>query len=134
MKIIKDFPPNYVEICKVFDITDIKTLVFTYGDTIYAPGKTRAIPKDLKIHEKTHQKQQGNDPAGWWKKYLTDKKFRLDQEVEAYGNQYRFFIGRNHNLKEQSSFLEKIVSDLSSRIYGNIVTKLEAEKLIKYGK
>lgn len=130
MKVIHAFPPNYEEICKVFPIAGIKTIVFTYGDILYRPGRSGAVPGHLKTHERTHEKQQGNDPAGWWAKYLVDKDFRLSQEVEAYRRQYRYFISTNHNIKEQVVFLDRIADDLSSEIYGNMVTKEEAKKLI----
>jgi hypothetical protein len=130
MKVIKSFPPNYDEICKVFPIAGIKTIVFTYGDTLYRPGRSGAVPGHLDAHERTHTRQQGNDPAGWWKRYLVDKEFRLSQEVEAYRNQYRFFKSKNHNIKEQINFLDMIAYDLSSEMYGNLVTKEEAKKII----
>lgn len=130
MKVIKAYPPNYAEICKVFKIADKKNIVFTYGDTLYRPDRSGAIPNHLRVHERTHEKQQGGDPAGWWNRYLVDKDFRLSQEVEAYRRQYQFFISTNHNIKEQVAFLERISDDLASDIYGNLVTNSEAKRLI----
>jgi hypothetical protein len=130
MKVVKDFPPNYNEIADVFNIKDKKGIVFTYGDTIYCPFKKGKIPEHLKVHEKVHMRQQGNDPASWWKRYLVDEEFRLRQEVEAYRKQYKFFKSRNHDLEEQKGFLEKIASDLSGEIYGNVISKEEAKKEI----
>jgi hypothetical protein len=133
MNLIHDYPPNYQDIIKVFPaVASIKTVIFTYGNYVYYPGKIKSIVEHLKVHERTHRKQQGDDPAGWWKKYLADPKFRLDQEVEAYRNQYQFYKGRNHNLKEQVSFLGHIADDLSSEIYGGIISRAEAIDLIKY--
>ena len=130
MKIIRDFPPNYDQIAAVFDIRGRRGIVFTYGDTIYAPHSSRALPEHLKIHERTHIRQQGNDPAGWWKEYINNASFRLGQEVAAYRRQYKFFINHNHNIKEQKQFLESITKDLSSEMYGNVISQEGARALI----
>ncbi len=130
MIIIREYPPNYKEICKVFDIKDRGTIVFTWGDKIYCQDKVGKLPEDIKVHEATHQIQQAGDPKKWWDRYLIDISFRLDQEVEAYRNQYNFFLKFNHNIKDQEKLLDKISGDLSSKTYGNIVTKLEARNLI----
>lgn len=131
MKVVYGYPPNYQDIIKVFDIANRPNLVFTYGDTIYTARYKGALPEHVKVHERTHQKQQGSDPAGWWAKYLTDTAFRVAQEVEAYRRQYKFFISKNHNIKEQQQFLTLKAMDLSSEIYGHVVTLQEAKDLIK---
>jgi hypothetical protein len=129
MKILVDFPPNYQTIKEILDVSD-KTIVFTYGDTIYVPFKKRSIPDHVKVHESVHQKQQCGAPAVWWANYLVDKYFRLNQEVEAYRVQYRYFISKNHNLKEQREFLGKIADDLSGKMYGNIISREAAISMI----
>ncbi|MEK6852965.1 MAG: hypothetical protein AABX59_03740, partial [Nanoarchaeota archaeon] len=66
MKIKNKFPPNIEKIVKRFGELP-ENIVFTYGEIIYAPfHNSKKIPKDLAVHEKTHMKQQGNDPEGWW--------------------------------------------------------------------
>lgn len=131
MNIVHDYPPNIEDIRKVFDLRNRPTVIFTYGDTVYKPGGKGSIPEHLKIHERTHTRQQGDDPAAWWRKYLSDPAFRLDQELEAYRRQYNHIKNTNHNLREQTSFLIGIAEDLASEIYGNIITKEEAIRLIK---
>lgn len=132
MKIVFDYPPNIEEIQKTFDIKGRNTIVFTYGDTIYNPGKGH-ISEDLMIHESTHSKQQGDDPGGWWMRYLEDRLFRLEQEAEAYQLQYNAFILRYKDRNKRAVFLHKISCDLSSRIYGNIIGYEKAKKLILEG-
>lgn len=129
MKILKENPPNYEEICKVFDVVESKSIVFTYGDTIYNPSGGE-VSNNLYAHEKVHMKQQGDDPAGWWNKYLVDKKFRLTQEVEAYRKQWKYFVNHNHHIEAQKQLLNKIANDLASPIYGNIIDLKGAIKLI----
>lgn len=127
MKIINSYPPNIDDIRKAFKISD--SVVFTYRDCIYNPGGGN-IADHLMAHEQTHEKQQGDDPEGWWKKYIADKEFRLNQEVEAYRNQFRFFKSRYRDRNMVHRFLRQVSFDLSSEIYGNIVSFQEAFKLI----
>jgi signal peptidase I len=128
MKIVKGYPPNIEEIKKKF-VTG-KGTIYTYGEIIYVPSGKSPV-ENVKVHERVHQKQQGNDPAGWWKKYLLNGEFRLNQEVEAYRKQFKFFIEKNHSLQEQMKFLDHISFILSSALYGNIVDYKKAVELIK---
>ncbi|KKL56187.1 hypothetical protein LCGC14_2247870, partial [marine sediment metagenome] len=85
-------------------------------------------------HEKIHSEQQGNDPEDWWKRYLTESDFRLKQEVEAYYAQYSSFKRAHRDKNLQIRYLYQIAADLSSTIYGSIVTHREAMNLITQGK
>ena len=82
------------------------------------------------VHEETHERQQAlMGVVAWWDRYLIDDEFRLSQEVEAYRNQYAF-IRENLNRTERRRLLAFIVKDLCGPIYGNLVSKQEAENLI----
>lgn len=82
------------------------------------------------IHEQTHWRQQGDDPAGWWNKYLVDSNFRVEQELAAYKNQYWEYL-KHHDRNNANHFAMKIARDLSSSLYGNILSFSEAFYLIK---
>lgn len=128
MKIKNEYPPNYKEIAQVFDLSGKKP-IFTYGDTIYNPhGST--IEPHLEVHEQVHVEQQGDDPKGWWDKYLVDPQFRLNQELEAYGKQYQYAKEHLPN-KALKHFLFLIASDLSSEMYGSLLSHNEAESKIR---
>lgn len=138
MKVVTGTPPNYKEILKVFpQLEKDKRVVFCYGDTIYAPGGARGITPDLEAHEAVHMRQQvygwlGTGPKRWWKKYLKDPKFRLEQELEAYRAQYQFYkevVSDDRN--KVNALLLKIAGHLSGPIYGNLISTSEAVKLIK---
>ena len=131
MKIINDFPPNFDEIEEHFGSIPV-TVVFTYGDTIYAPGHGD-ISDHLMIHESTHMAQQEGDPESWWKKYLEDPFFRLEQEIEAYHAQYKYYSRIQKDRNKRLRFLHRISVDLSSTIYGGIVGYRQAMQLIKKG-
>lgn len=130
MKILIEFPPNYDEIVDKFPfVKTLKTVAFCYGDILYNPYNG-PVEEHLLVHEKTHTKQQGNDVKGWWKRYLNDAKFRFDQELEAYQNQYRYYAN-HHNRDATRWFLKMIATDLSSAMYGNVVNFEQAKELIK---
>lgn len=127
MKIVNGFPPNYKEIKKVLNPNELT--IFTYGDTIYNPTPND-IPDHLMVHEQTHSIRQGDDPAGWWDKYLVDPKFRVEEELVAYRNQYKEYI-KHHDRNATNLFCMKIARDLSSPIYGNVMTFSRAFEEIK---
>lgn len=130
MKIEKAYPPNYKDIIATFPfVKEHKGVIFTYGDTCYVPSGAE-LPDHLIVHEETHTKQQGDNPAEWWKRYLADKDFRFEQEVEAYGNQYRFFSQKNGN-SQKKKFLFNIASDLASPIYELEISYSQAETAIR---
>lgn len=130
MKLKRELPPNYEAIAKTLNPNE--NTVFTYGNTLYAPNITddKQIEDHLWIHEETHEKQQIN-PQKWWNRYIAEPEFRMDQELEAYGNQYAFVCKKNLNAKIKKGFLERIASDLCSSLYGNLLTQAEAESKIR---
>lgn len=128
MKIKTKYPPNINKIKEKFGNIP-NNLVFTYKNILYSPSG-RNISKDLKVHEKVHIKQQGDNSDSWWNKYLNDESFRLNQELEAYKKQYNFFKNTCKIKSRIPQFLNKIASDLSGTIYGNIISFDEAKRLI----
>lgn len=127
MNIVRGFPPNIEEIRKHFKPRS--TTVYTYGENLYAPLGEKSVSADLLVHETTHSLQQGFEPEEWWKKYYDDPKFRLEQELEAYWAQYQYIKGR-FGRPERRRALKKICRDISSQVYGNMITFEEAMRLI----
>lgn len=128
MEIIKEYPPNYEEIIKVFDLSGTKP-VFAWGDKLYNPHDMQLAP-DILVHEQVHQAQQKNEPKDWWDLYLKDKSFRLDMESEAYAYQYAYIKSRVR-AKLSKKFLELFANTLSSKMYGEIIDKKKAETLLR---
>lgn len=127
LKIIKDFPPNIEEIRKRFKLHP--GIIFTYAPNIYNPDNgTLDVP--LIVHEETHIKQQKNSPKEWWSQYLSDDSFRLQQEVEAYQSQYQSMLEVYKDKNYLAKRVHQIAIDLSSSIYGNILSYREAKNLI----
>ena len=137
MKNLIEFPPNYNEILAKFPAVKGKPVVFAYGDILYNPTGAE-ISSDLRVHEETHSQQQKDFRGSvemWWKEYLSNPEFRLDQEAKAYRAQYIFYMKENGGQKSRGrqvrrTFLHKISTDLSSSLYGKICSYDYARKLI----
>ena len=127
-KIYQDDQKNFPlmkELRNIFPITG--GTILTYGDTIYFDGD---LPFHLVAHEITHILQQEKlEVNKWWDKYFKDNKFRLEQELEAYQNQYK--SQRKQDEVEAAFLLENIAKDLSGKLYGEIISLKEAKELIK---
>lgn len=120
-------PPIYPELVKRFGVSMKDGIVIAYGDTIYSQDP---IPKHLEIHECVHLEQQAKyGVEWWWNKYLEDKHFRLEQEVEAYQAQAQY-MKANFGRQEYRSNVRKLAKDLSSGIYGRIISYEDALRVI----
>ena len=142
MKILVGYPPNYEEIIKKFDLRNVKP-VFAYGDIIYNPHNC-PIADHILVHEKVHEKQQLDTnfitdlgvkqqmtPKIWWKLYLEDKGFRLEQEIPAYQAQFKFVKKIVKDKNVVNNFLITIAKDLSGKMYGNMLSFEQAIQAIK---
>lgn len=122
-KIKNEKPPIYENACAAFRINP-KTVIFTYGDTIYNPNNL-PLPDDIIAHEQVHiEQQKGNDAdaAKWWTKFLQDPQFRLEQELEAYAKQYNFICKhKTQNRQIRFNVLKRYAEILSGGLYGNCV-------------
>lgn len=124
-------PPIYDKAVDIFDLPkDVwkKGIVFTYGNTIYS----KDIPDGSTIvHESVHIKQQSIiGPEKWWNNYFWDEKFRLQQELEAYQEQYSYLKRTITDRENLFHHLNRIASDLS-KMYGFDMSVGEARALIK---
>lgn len=131
VKVRYERPPVYENVMAAFNIRT--NVLFTYGDTIYNPGRFY-IAHELFEHEKLHMSQQkynDNDAALWWGKFLRDPIFRLDQEARAYGVQYRIACQKITDREARNRYLVMIANFLSGPIYGHCVSFQEALILIK---
>jgi hypothetical protein len=130
MEIIIDNPPNIGRIRQF--LNPPKNAVFAYGNKIYNPDNIKIWP-DLEEHEKVHQRQQENQggPDIWWEKYLQLPDFRLDQEIEAYATQLKFWKEKtNLNNKELKNILYEMAKALSND-YNLSISYTEAENKIR---
>lgn len=130
MKVSTEFPPNYREIVTALGDVSKHGPIFCYGDTIHNPFG-REVTEDLVAHEQRHSEQQGNDPEGWWMRYLYDTDFRLSQEIEGYGAQYAFAKSHGVRGKLLDWALDGMAKSLSGELYGNLLSHNEARSKIR---
>lgn len=134
MQVLNTFPPIYDEANKLFKLEENHICaVFTYGDVLHNPFNVELDP-ELVRHEETHMEQQEAHPevaAMWWKRYLQDQDFRIDQECEAYGAQYKLFCQRNKDRNKQARYLFALAQHLSGPMYGKAIDRASAMQRIK---
>jgi hypothetical protein len=129
INIITGFPPNIKRIEKEFGELP-SNVVFAYGNAIFNPSGI-PVNEPLRIHELTHLAQQGDDPDAWWDKYISDKKFRFEQELEAFSNEYNCFRGFMKDRNKVANFLHSVATRLSSNLYSSDKTYSECVTLIR---
>lgn len=134
MKIVQDKPPNFPALRAFFGpVIERKGVIFTYGDTIYNPFPSGAIPRWIIFHEAVHSQRQGSKAAEWWGHYLEEKAFRFNEELIAHQMEYHAFCKepgiRRFNRRQA---LHEIASRLSGPLYGNLVGYETAVKRIKH--
>lgn len=130
--IIYDYPPVWGAVCQTFQIIP-RNVIFAYGDCIYNPDQID-LPYFLVEHEKVHFVQQGYTQEGaalWWGKFLRDPEFRVSQEVEAYGRQYRVMCSQINDRNQRVRVLWSLGQSLAGPLYNKAISHQEAMRLIK---
>ena len=131
MKVYWDEQTNFPllkEVIKKFGITEkrLNDIIFTYGDTFYS---RLPLSYGLVAHEITHTfRQLEIGKKEWWKKYISDDQFRLDEEIKAYRQQLKAY--KRNDIGLYKFMIPKIAEELSSNLYGNITTKAKAIKAL----
>lgn len=137
MKIIIAKPPIWEEANKLFKLQELGLgVIFTYGDIIYNPFNI-FVTTDLVAHESVHaEQQQHNETCAklWWKRYIEDPEFRIQQESAAYHAQYKCLCKQHKDRNVRARKLYMLADQLSGPIYGNSVTHSEAMARIRDGK
>lgn len=126
MKIVKAFPPNFPELKRVFKLRGRPGIVYSYGDTIYAPSGTN-LPSWIIAHEGAHgARQRAIGVEKWWWEYVYSVPFRLGEEI----------IGHRAELRKYKEYFSRdnmaatIAGKLSGSLYGNIISYNDALKEI----
>lgn len=132
MKISTNKPPIWSDAKEAFKFDEART-VFTYGDTLYNPAGV-IIPDHLMIHEMVHEgQQQGDENVAkiWWKRYIKDPQFRVEQELEAYGAQYAYICGIIKDKNARFRTLHQLAVDLAGPMYGKCISYTDAINKIR---
>lgn len=124
IEISHEIPPVYELLNKKFGVKWDDKIIIAYGGKIHC--KDTPAPQKI-IHEKVHldeQKKIGNEL--WWKAYLEDDNFRLQEELKAYRIESNFLKKYIKNREVRFHAINEIADSLSSPVYGSIITKKEA--------
>lgn len=125
MKILATFPPNYSEINRVFKVRG-KPVLFCFGDVIHNPSRIN-VPPQLLVHEAVHSRRQGSGPEFWWRRYIDDLQFRLDEEIAAHQAEYACLVERG---MPQAQACDMVASRLASPLYGGMIDYARARTII----
>lgn len=135
MRILHTKPPCYEQAAALFKLKETDPVFFTYGDAIYNPAGVILTP-DLLVHEETHGDQQEHHPDVaniWWQRYLHDPEFRVEQEAEAYGAQYRWICRQKKDRNARARCLHIFATALAGSLYGKVIAYNDArEKIYTY--
>ena len=132
MRICVAYPPMFEKIAEVFPQARKPGVIFTWGDTIYNPSDTNIAPQ-IMAHESVHSQRQGKTVASieaWWKRYLEEAHFRLEEELEAHRAEYRSMKSWTQDRNAVARELHTIAARLSSPLYGGLLTYGKARRFI----
>ena len=133
MKILAEKPPEWImHGCLSQFRVNVEGTFWTYGDTIYSPGGLN-VPPDIQAHEEQHSVQQAAHEGGkdgWWREFLASPRFRLEQEAEAYGAQYRFYCENVGDRNKRALFLHRLAATLAGPLYQVAVSVQQARAMI----
>lgn len=133
MRVVQDLPPLFDEIDAVFHVRG-RPILFAWGDKIFNPGAVH-VPPELLAHEAVHGERQGSDVEGWWRRYLSDPAFRLDEELPAHAAEFRSLC-EQHRPRWQSernmrrTYAAHVARKLAAPLYGNLITVSAAKQLL----
>lgn len=124
-----EFPPNYAEIDAKFKLTALKATVdvrpvFAYAPYCYNPYR-EPLGEEIMQHEATHILRQNGDPIGWWRKYIDDQEFRLDEELPAHVIEYHVRIRQAEKREtfgrpERRAIMNLMATRLCHQLYGYV--------------
>lgn len=132
MKIVRAFPPMIDEMDKAFGCKAMPGTLYCYGDTVYIPNGGDLTPQ-LRAHESVHSGRQlstEGGPAGWWRKYIDDAEFRLDEEVPAHRAEYLAWCNTEPDRVRRAAAMAFIINRLSGPLYGNLLTRQAATRAV----
>lgn len=135
MKVVQAPPPIYDEIVAVFPGAARPGVLFCFGDKIYAPGLRSVIGPEFFAHEQVHGDRQGADVLGWWKRYLAEPAFRLEEELPAHVAEFKSLCEQQRYKWVSARAMRRTIAafvarKLAAPLYGNLITVEDAKKAI----
>lgn len=117
-----------------FPGADMAQCVIAWRGAIYIPTGRGAheLGPDVAVHEAHHLKQQLRYGSSfmWWIKYRLSRKFRLQEELEAYRTQYLYGSRIIPDFKGRTIYLRELAEGMAGPTYGLGITIPQAMDLI----
>jgi hypothetical protein len=138
MNIIQGRPPLFDLIDAKFNIRG-KPILFSWGSTIFIPSGSLDVSPALMVHERIHGDRQlaySRDKASiemWWLRYMEDINFRAAEEVLAHRAEYRHLCDHAGGRNQRRRHLSIIATKLSHPLYGPMMNKASARKVLTDG-
>jgi hypothetical protein len=134
VRIVVAEPPMIEEIDAAFHVRG-KPILFAFGDRIYNPGGVY-VPPELMAHEFVHGERQGHQVGEWWRRYIADPAFRLEEEIPAHIAEYRAICARERSKWVSERNMRRtaaahVARKLSAPLYGRLITFEAAKKLLQ---
>jgi hypothetical protein len=118
LETVDGVPPNYAEIVAALPRAADDGVMFAYDGKVYGRGIAKVLTRELDAHERVHIERQGADPVGWWKRYVSDLAFRIDEEFRAHRAEYEMYCRRHISPVKRAMFRRKLAERLASPLYG----------------
>lgn len=129
MHIVFTRPPMFDEINAAFHVAG-KPVIFAWGETIHNPARIHIAP-ELIVHEAIHgARQRAWGIEQWWKDYISNAYFRLDEEVHAHRAEYAYLRDHALNRRQRRGCLRTTAKRLAAPLYGKMVPPGMAKKLL----
>jgi hypothetical protein len=115
MTIVTAWPPNIEAIARYFPGARRLSVVFAWGDKLFAPGGEFDRPEIL-AHERVHGARQGETIEAWWDRYIYDPQFRLVEELAAHAAELRVLQATGIRQARRRS-LDDVAEKLAAPLY-----------------
>lgn len=123
----------YDEIAAAFDVRG-KPVLFAWGSYLYAP-LSASVSVPLLKHEEAHGLRQRQFPSieDWWRRYILDAEFRLEEEKIGHRAEYEALLSRTSGRAERRKMVSFVAGKLASPLYRYSFTKDEARRFLENG-
>jgi hypothetical protein len=135
MRIECSRPPNWDAVIAAFPhVKHTHGVLFAWGDCIFNPDGVEVTPS-IHAHEEVHscRQEKFGSVEKWWDNYLADPAFRFAEETPAHIVEYRVIYGDVADRNRRRFYLKQIAERLAGPLYGNLVNRDKATRLLKTG-
>lgn len=121
-------PTIYDKLHETFGVEWDKGIIIAYYPNIYCKFE---LSEEKIAHEELHlERQKDMGVELWWNLYINNISFRLEEEILAIKAEMQKIREMNIDRNHRRFLFNNIYEDLSSSIYGKIITKTQAKQIL----